>query len=99
MLLLVSVRHVGARPDGHQHGVSIHNIQNSIILGKSFQFGYLVYELFLRPKSWRGSLYIYLLSFPIIMDIIYRMVLIFILIYFEWRDTENQQYVNSGVND
>ena len=26
--------------------------------------GYLVYELFLRPKSWRGSLYIYLLSFP-----------------------------------
>ena len=26
--------------------------------------GYLVYQLFLRPKSWRGSLYIYLLSFP-----------------------------------
>ena len=27
-----------------------------------------------------------------ILDFIYRMVLIFILIYFEWRDTENQQY-------
>ena len=26
--------------------------------------GYLVYELLLQPKSWRGSLYIYLLSFP-----------------------------------
>ena len=64
MLLLVSVRHVGARANGHQHGVSIRNIQISIILGKSFQLGYLVYELFLRPKSWRGSLYIYLLSFP-----------------------------------
>ena len=33
------------------------------------------------------------------MDIIYRMVLIFILVYFEWRDTENQQYVNGRVND
>ena len=27
-----------------------------------------------------------------ILDFICRMVLIFILIYFEWRDTENQQY-------
>ena len=26
-----------------------------------------------------------------ILDLICRMVLIFILIYFEWRDTENQQ--------
>ena len=48
--------------------------------------GYLVYELFLRPKSWRGSLYIYLLSF-----LRFWTVLIFILIDFEWRDTENQQ--------
>ena len=27
-------------------------------------FGYLVYGIFLWPESWRGSLYIYLLSFP-----------------------------------
>ena len=27
-----------------------------------------------------------------ILDFIYRTVLIFISIYFEWRDTENQQY-------
>ena len=27
-----------------------------------------------------------------ILDFICRMVLTFILIYFEWRDTENQQY-------
>ena len=34
-----------------------------LILWKHF-LGYLVYEIFLWPKSWRGSLYIYLLSFP-----------------------------------
>ena len=33
MFLLLSVRHVGAHPDGHQHGVSI---QISINLGKTF---------------------------------------------------------------
>ena len=27
-------------------------------------FGYLVYEIFLCPESWRGSLHMYLLSFP-----------------------------------
>ena len=58
MFLLVSVRHVGAHPG--EHGVSI---QISISLVKHF-FGYLVYEIFLWPESWRGSLYIYLLSFP-----------------------------------
>ena len=57
MFLLVSVRHVGAHPG--EHGVSI---QISISLVKRF-FGYLVYEIFLRPESWRGSLYMYLLSF------------------------------------
>ena len=30
-----------------------------------------------------------------ILDFIYRMVLIVILIYFAWRDTENQQFVFS----
>ena len=43
MFLLVSVHHVGARPDEHQHGVSI---QIFINLGKTF-FEYLVYEIFL----------------------------------------------------
>ena len=52
MFLLVSVRHDGAHPDGHQHGVSM---QISINLGKRF-FEYLVYEIFLWPEIWRGSL-------------------------------------------
>ena len=43
---MVSVRHVGTHPDGHQHGVSIH-------LVKTFFFLYLVYEIFLWPESWR----------------------------------------------
>ena len=34
-----------------------------LILWKHF-LGYLVYKIFLWPKSWRESLYIYLLSFP-----------------------------------
>ena len=88
MFLLVSVRHVGAHPNELQHGVSI---QSSINLVKHF-LGYLVYEVFLRPKSWRESLYIYLLSFPRFWTL--SMVLISILIYFEWRDTENQQYAS-----
>ena len=33
-------------------------------IGVKHFLGYLVYELFLWPKSWPGSLYIYLLSFP-----------------------------------
>ena len=43
-------------------------------------FGFLVYGIFFWPESWRGSL-----------DFIYWTSLIFILIYFEWRDIENQQ--------
>ena len=34
-----------------------------LMLWKHF-FGYLVYEIFLWPESWWGSLHIYLLSFP-----------------------------------
>ena len=60
MFLLLSVRHVGAHPDGHQHGVSI---QISINLGKTF-LRISRYGIFFWPESWRGSLYIYLLSFP-----------------------------------
>ena len=40
MFLLVFVRHVGAHPDGHQHGVFI---QISIDLGKTCFFGYCLY--------------------------------------------------------
>ena len=43
-----------------QRGVSI---QISIIWVKH-SFGYLVYEIFLWPESWWGSLYMYFLSFP-----------------------------------
>ena len=60
MFPFVSVRHVGAHPGEHQHSISI---QISISLVKLF-FGYLVYEIFLWPESWWGSLYMYLLSFP-----------------------------------
>ena len=88
MFLLVSVRHVGAHPDELQHGVSI---QSSINLGKTFP----------RISSLRvtsstqilARVFVYLRPFiSQILDFICRMVLTFILIYFGWRDTENQQY-------
>ena len=87
MFLLVSGRHVGAHTDGHQHGLPI---QISINLGKTF----------LRISCIRiisvtrllARVFAYLPSFiSHILDFIYWTVLIFILIYFEWRDTENQQ--------
>ena len=46
---------------GHKHGASI---QSFINLGKTFFRLSLSYELFHRPDSWQGFLYIYLLSFP-----------------------------------
>ena len=88
MFLLVSFRHVGAHPDELQRGVSI---QSSINLGKTFP----------RISSLRvtsstqilARVFVYLRPFiSQILDFICRMVLIFILIYFGWRDTENQQY-------
>ena len=83
MFLLVSVRHVGAHPGGHQHGV----IQISINLGKTF----------LRISRIRNILLAWILARVLVYlppfisqihDFIYLKVLIFILIYFEWRDTE-----------
>ena len=94
MFLLVSVRHVGAHPAEHQHGVSI---QVSISLG----------ETFLRisrkrniPLSWiLARVFVYVPPFiSQILDLIYWTVLIFILIYFEWRDSENQQSKNYTSN-
>ena len=53
---------------------------------------YLVYGIFFWPETWRGSLYILLPPLVCqIPDFHYWTVLIFILIYFEWRETENQQ--------
>ena len=57
---------------------------------------------FLRISRWRNipltwnlaRVFAYLPPFIFqILDFIYWTVLIFILIYFEWRDTENQQYI------
>ena len=59
--------------------------------------GYLVYEIFLWPESWRGSLHIYILSFQGFWTLSIT-VLILILIYFEWRDDENQQFLIPNVH-
>ena len=89
MFLLVSICHVGAHPDEHQHGVSI---QISINLGKTFLRISRIRNI---PLTWiLARVFAYLPPFiSRILDFIYWTVLIFILIYFEWRDTENQQYI------
>ena len=88
MFLLVSVRHVGAHPDDLQHGVSI---QSSINLGKTFP---RISRIRIIPSTQiLARVFVYLPPYiSQILDFICRMV--FILIYFEWRDTENQQYVS-----
>ena len=87
MFLLVSVRHVGAHPGEHQHCVSI---QISISLGKTFLRISRIRKIPLTRILAR--VFVYLTPFiSQILDFICRMVFIFILIYFEWRDTENQQ--------
>ena len=87
MFLLVSARHFGAHLDGLQYGVSI---QISINLGKKFLriccLGKIVVTWIL------ARVFAYLPSFfSQILDFIYWTVLTFILIFFEWRDTENQK--------
>ena len=88
MFLLIPVRHVGAHPDELQHGVSI---QSSINLAKTFP---RISRIRIIPSTQiLARFFVYLPSFiSQILDFIFRMVLILILIYFEWRDTENQQY-------
>ena len=87
MSLLVSVRHVGAHRDELQHGVSI---QSSINLGKTFP---RISRIQITPSTQiLARVFVYLPPFiSQILDLICQMVLIFILIYFEWGDTENQQ--------
>ena len=81
MFLLVSVRHVGAHPDELQHGVSI---QSSINLGKTFS---RIFRTRIIPSTLiLARVFVNLPPFiSQILDFIYRMVLMFILIYFEWR--------------
>ena len=76
MFLLVSGRHVGAHPDGHQHGGSI-QISPHILHKKNcydLKLGetLCIFTFFLFSES---GLYL-LNGFNF---------------YFEWRDTENQQ--------
>ena len=87
MFLLVSVRHVGAHPDEFQPSVSI---QSSTNLGKTFP---RISRIRTTPSTQiLATVFAYLPPFiPQILDFICRIVLIFILIYFEWRDPENQQ--------
>ena len=94
MFLLVSVRHVGAHPGEHQHGVSI---QISISLGKTFLRISRIRNI---PLTWiLARVFAYLPPFiSQILDFIYWPVLIFILSYSEWRDTENQQYPTVCLN-
>ena len=83
MFVLVSVRHV----DELQYGVSI---QSSINLGKTFP---RITRIRIIPSTQvLARVFVYLRPFiSHILDFSCRMVLIFILTYFEWRDTENQQ--------
>ena len=86
-VLLVSVRYVGAHPGGHQHVVSI---RIPIKLGKTFFQKSLLRNIPLTRVLAR--VFVYLHSFiSQILDFLHRTVFIFILIYFEQRDTENLQ--------
>ena len=89
MSLWVSVRHVGAHPDELQHGFSI---KSSINLSKTFP---RISRIRIIPLTQiLARVFEYLPPFiSQILDFTCRMVLIFILIYFEWCDTENQQYL------
>ena len=91
MFLLVSVRHVGAHLDELQHGFSI---QSSINLGKTFL---RISRIRIIPSTQiLARVFVYLPPFiSKILDFICRMVLSLILIYFEWRDTENEQYYHA----
>ena len=94
MFLLVSVRHVCAHPGGHQHSVSM---QISMNLAKTFLRVSRIRNILVTWIMARVSVYLppFISQIP---NFIYWTVLIFILIYFEWRDTENQQYKEGRFN-
>ena len=84
-------RYVGVHPTiSSQHGVSI---QISISLGKTFL---RISRIGNTPLTWiLARVFVYVPPFiSQILDFISWTVLIFLLIYFEWRDTENLQYAN-----
>ena len=90
MFLLVSVRHVGAHPVGHQHGMSI---QISINLGKTFLRISRIQNI---PLTWiLASNLVYLPPFRCFPDSRLYLLNVFdfyFMIYFECRDTENQLF-------
>ena len=74
-----------------QVSTSMASSYKSLLVWVKNFFGYLVYEIFLWPEI-LARVFVYvppLISH--ILDFIYWTVLIIILIYFEWCDTENQQ--------
>ena len=91
MFLLLFVPHVGAHPDEFQLGVSI---PSSINLGKTFP---RISRIQIIPSTQiLARVFVYLPPFiSEILDLICRMVLILIFIYFGWGDTENQQNATS----
>ena len=87
IFLLVSVRHVGARPDGHQHGVSI---QISINLGKTFLRISRIRNISLTWNLARVFAYLPPFISPIL-DFIYWTVLIWMA--WHWKPAiQNQPY-------
>ena len=77
------------RPDELQHGASI---ESCINLSKTFP---PISDIRIIPLTQiLARVFVYLPPFiSQILNSTCGMVLIFILIYFEWRDTENQQYL------
>ena len=75
--------------DEHQHGVSI---KISINLGKKKTSPHILRKKHCCDLNLGESLCIFTFFLFKILDFIYRSVLVFILIYFERRDTENHQF-------
>ena len=84
MRMLVSCRLVGAHRDGHHHGVSI---QISVNLGKKS------IPISCLPESWDSLCKFNFFLLPDSELYLVNGFDFYILISFEWRDTENQQYV------
>ena len=71
-------------------GTSMASPYKSLYIWVKHFFGYLVYETFRWPESWRGSSHIYLLSFPRFWTL--SIERFWFWFWSEWHDTENQQY-------
>ena len=83
MFLLVSGRHVGAHPDGHQHGWLLHT--------NLYKFGGKASPHILQKKNCCDlnlGKSLCIVTFFLFSD----SGLHLLNTYFEWRDTENQQF-------